>query len=43
METVITDAGPLVAYLKRDDKHHDWAQEIFHQAIPALCGLVMPY
>jgi hypothetical protein len=23
METVIADAGPLVAYLKRDDKDHE--------------------
>ena len=28
---VITDAGPLVAYLKRDDVHHIWAQEMFRQ------------
>jgi hypothetical protein len=26
MEIVIADAGPLVAYLKRDDKDHDWLQ-----------------
>lgn len=31
METVIADAGPLVAYLKRDDKDHDWAAEVFHR------------
>jgi len=31
METVIADAGPLVAYLKRGDKDHDWAEEVFHR------------
>ena len=31
METVIADAGPLVAYLKRDDQDHDWAAEVFHR------------
>jgi len=31
METIITDAGPLVAYLKRDDQHHDWAEEMFQR------------
>ena len=31
MEKVISDAGPLVAYLKRDDKKHDWAKEVFHR------------
>src|ERR1039458_396074 len=29
METVIADAGPLVTYLKRDDKDHDWAEHVF--------------
>jgi hypothetical protein len=28
METVIADAGPLVAYLKRDDKDHDWFSDL---------------
>ncbi len=28
METVIADAGPLVAYLKGDDRDHDWAQGV---------------
>src|ERR1035438_4532374 len=31
MEKVIADAGPLVAYLKRDDKDHDWVKEVFHR------------
>jgi uncharacterized protein len=31
METVIVDAGPLVAYLKRDDQDHDWAVEAFQR------------
>ena len=31
METVIADAGPLVAYLKRDDKDHDWATAVFQR------------
>ena len=30
-KSIIADAGPLVAYLKRDDEHHDWAQEMFHR------------
>src|SRR6266436_859597 len=31
METVIADAGPLVAYLKRDDKDHGWAEGMFRR------------
>ena len=31
METVIADAGPLVAYLKRNDKDHAWAVEMFQR------------
>ena len=31
METVIADAGPLVAYLKGDDKDHAWAVAVFQQ------------
>ena len=31
METLIADAGPLVAYLKRDDKDHAWAAGVFHR------------
>jgi len=36
METVIADAGPLVAYLKRDDKDHDWAEEVFQRLTSPL-------
>jgi predicted nucleic acid-binding protein len=36
METVIADAGPLVAYLKRDDKDHDWAEHVFHRLTSPL-------
>ena len=35
METVITDAGPLVAYLKRDDKDHDWFSDLPQAPAPA--------
>jgi predicted nucleic acid-binding protein len=36
METIITDAGPLVAYLKHDDQHHDWAEEMFQRLTSPL-------
>ena len=36
METVIADAGPLVAYLKRDDKDHDWAEQVFRRLASPL-------
>ena len=36
METVIADAGPLVAYLKRDDKDHDWAADVFQRLTSLL-------
>lgn len=29
METIIADAGPLVAYLKKDEQDHEWAKEVF--------------
>lgn len=29
LKSILTDAGPLVAYLKRDDEHHAWAEEMF--------------
>jgi uncharacterized protein len=31
MEKVIADAGPLVAYIKRDDENHVWATDVFHR------------
>jgi|SRR6266436_1128579 len=31
METVIVDAGPLVAYLRSGDQDHDWAVEQFRR------------
>jgi len=31
MEAVIADAGPLVAYICRDDKDHEWAEDVFHR------------
>jgi len=31
METIIVDAGPLVAYLRKDDADHDWAKEQFQE------------
>ena len=31
METVIVDAGPLVAYLKKDDEDHAWAVAQFQE------------
>jgi predicted nucleic acid-binding protein len=36
METVIADAGPLVAYLKRDDKDHAWTKEVFQRLTAPL-------
>ena len=29
IKVVLLDAGPWVAYLRRADKHHDWAREQF--------------
>ena len=31
MNLVIADAGPLVAYLKKDDQHHRWAVDRFRE------------
>ena len=31
MEPIIVDAGPLVAYLKKDDQDHAWVAEQFRQ------------
>jgi predicted nucleic acid-binding protein len=36
MGTVIADAGPLVAYLKRDDKDHGWAETVFRRLTSPL-------
>src|SRR5512135_758640 len=36
METVIADAGPSVAYLKADDRHHDWALAVFQRLADPL-------
>jgi uncharacterized protein len=36
METVIADAGPLVAYLKADDRDHDWALAVFQRLTSPL-------
>jgi predicted nucleic acid-binding protein len=43
MEKVIADAGPLVAYLKRDDENHDWAEGIFRRLTSPLktCDAVL--
>ncbi len=30
-KSIIADAGPLVAYLKRDDEHHTWAEAMFRR------------
>ncbi len=31
MGTVIVDAGPLVAYLKKGDQDHEWTVERFQE------------
>lgn len=31
METVVVDAGPLVAYLNSDDLDHAWSRAQFEQ------------
>jgi len=36
METVIGDAGPLVAYLKGDDRDHGWAAGVFQRLTSPL-------
>jgi predicted nucleic acid-binding protein len=35
-ESVILDAGPLVAFLNRRDKFHDWTLEHWDQIRPAM-------
>jgi hypothetical protein len=42
MQTVIADAGPLVAYLKRDDKDHDWPRKSFDRYDFAEAHLYRP-
>jgi uncharacterized protein len=33
----IIDTGPLVAFMDRDEKHHDWAvEQVRHLAVPLL-------
>ena len=36
MATVIVDAGPLVAYLRRSDSDHEWAKRIFNSLTEPL-------
>ena len=33
-EQMILDTGPLVAFLNRNDRHHDWALEVWAAARP---------
>ncbi|MSR65616.1 MAG: type II toxin-antitoxin system VapC family toxin [Verrucomicrobiae bacterium] len=35
-DIVLVDAGPVVAFLIRDDAHHPWAKEQFAHAHPPL-------
>jgi predicted nucleic acid-binding protein len=39
----ICDTGPLVAYLNRNDPHHDWAVEVMRQVRPPMltCDAVL--
>jgi uncharacterized protein len=32
----ICDTGPLVAYLNRNDPHHDWAVALMKQVVPPM-------
>jgi uncharacterized protein len=36
LTVVLLDTGPLVAFLKRDDRHHDWAVETMACLRPPL-------
>ncbi len=36
MANVIVDTGPLVAWLNRDENHHQWAKEQFAKLRPPL-------
>ena len=36
MSSPIVDAGPLVAYFKRDDLHHEWSREHLGSLHPPL-------
>lgn len=31
MNEILADTGPVVAYLVRNDRDHDWAKEVFKQ------------
>ena len=43
MKAVLVDTGPIVAYLNRRDRHHDWAVGLFKQHRPPMltCDAVL--